>query len=150
MRWCTRRSATTSQLSRRRSDAPTSRCSRHRSRVATAIPNFLSARAVAERLVIGHVAHHGDGVAFADGEAVYVPYTLGGETVEVSAVSGRPDRRRLLAIERASPERIKPFCPYFGVCGGCAIQHWEPERNPAWKGVIFLQTPGEAKLAADG
>src|SRR6266403_3288719 len=149
MRWCTRRFATTSQLSRSRSDAPTSRCSRHRSRVATAIPNSLSARAVAERLVIGHVAHHGDGVAFADGEAVHVPYALGGETVEVSAVSGRPDRRRLLAVERASPERIKPFCPYFGVCGGCAIQHWEPERYRAWKRDIVIETLAQAKLACE-
>jgi 23S rRNA (uracil1939-C5)-methyltransferase len=104
---------------------------------------------VAERLVIEHVAHHGDGVAFADGEAVYVPYTLGGETVEVAAVSGHPDRRRLLAVERASPERVMPFCPHFAVCGGCAIQHWEPERYRAWKRDIVIETLAQAKLTRE-
>ena len=104
---------------------------------------------MAERLVIDHVAHRGDGVAFADGEAVYVPYTLGGETVEVAAVSGHPDRRRLLAVERASPERVTPFCPHFGVCGGCAIQHWESERYRAWKRDIVIETLAQAKLACE-
>src|SRR5437879_10691935 len=132
------RSATISQPSPRRWDVAISRCSRHRSRVATAIPNSSSARAVAERLVIDHVAHHGDGVAFADGEAVYVPYTLGGETVEVAAVSGHPDRRRLLAVERASPERVTPFCRPFGVCGGCETQTWEPERYRALERYLFI------------
>src|SRR5260370_8528144 len=117
------RSATTSEASRRRSDAPTSRCFRHRSRVATAIPNSSSARAVAEHLVIDHVAHHGDGVAFADGAALYVPYTLGGETVEVAAVSGHPHRRRLLAGDRASPQRASPSCPPFALCGGRGRRH---------------------------
>src|SRR6266513_3957097 len=149
MEQCTRRSATISRPSRRRWDVAISGCSRRRSRVATAIPNSSSARAVAERLVIDHVAHHGDGVAFAEGEAIYVAYTLGGETVEVSAVPGHPDRRRLLAVERASPERVTPFCPHFGVCGGCAIQHWESERYRAWKRDIVIETLAQAKLACE-
>ena len=99
-----------------------------------------------ERLVIDHVGHRGDGVASADGQAVYVPYTLGGETVEVAPVSGHPDRRRLLAVERASEARIAPFCPHFTVCGGCAIQHWEMERYRAWKRDIVVETLAQAKL----
>src|SRR6202022_4127069 len=150
MRWCIRKSATTSQASWLRSDAPTSKCSRHRSRAATAISSFSSARAVVERLVIDHVGHRGDGVAFAGGETVYVPYTLGGETVEVAPVPGHhPDRRRLLRVERASPERITPFCPHFATCGGCAIQHWESERYRAWKREIVVETLAQAKLACE-
>ena len=50
-----------------------------------------------EHLMIDHVGHHGDGVAIAGGGNIYVPYTLGGETVEVASVPGRhPDRRRLV------------------------------------------------------
>jgi 23S rRNA (uracil1939-C5)-methyltransferase len=101
---------------------------------------------VVERLVIDHVGHRGDGVAFVDGQALYVPYTLGGETVEVAAVPGHPDRRRLLAVESASVMRVTPFCPHFGVCGGCAIQHWENERYRAWKRGIVVETLAQAKL----
>ena len=56
-----------------------------------------------EKLLIDHVGHRGDGVALGGGEAIYVPYTLGGETVEVEEVHGHPDRRRLLAIECSEP-----------------------------------------------
>jgi 23S rRNA (uracil1939-C5)-methyltransferase len=104
---------------------------------------------VVERVVIDHVAHRGDGVAFVDGQAVYVPYTLGGETVEVSPASDHPDRRRLTRVDSASPERVTPFCPHFGICGGCAIQHWEPERYRAWKRDIVVETLAQAKLACE-
>src|SRR6476469_990246 len=146
MPWCTRRSATTSPRSPPRSDAPASRCFPHRSRAATATSNSSSARAVVERLVLDHVGHRGDGVAVQDGANVYVPYALGGETVEVAPVPGHPDRRRLLAVERASPERIAPFCTHFGVCGGCAIQHWESERYRAWKREIVVTTLAQAGI----
>jgi len=101
---------------------------------------------VVERLIIDHVGHRGDGVAFADGQTVYVPYALAGETVEVDAVPDHPDRRRLLQVERASPQRVTPFCQHFAVCGGCAIQHWEAERYRAWKRDIVVETLAQAKL----
>ena len=107
-------------------------------------------RAVVERLVIDHVGHFGDGVAFVDGQNVYVPYALGGETVEVAPVPGHhPDRRRLVQVERASPERVTPFCPHFGICGGCAIQHWESGRYRAWKRDLVVDTLAQAKLACE-
>lgn len=93
-----------------------------------------------ERLVIDHVGHRGDGVAFAAGQTVFVPYTLEGETVEAEPVAGHPDRRQLSRIEHASPQRIAPFCRYFGECGGCAIQHWQPEPYRAWKRGTVVDT----------
>jgi 23S rRNA (uracil1939-C5)-methyltransferase len=102
---------------------------------------------VVEHLVIDHVGHFGDGVALVGGERIYVPYTLGGETVEVGPVPGHhPDRRRLLAVERASPQRITPFCQHFGVCGGCAIQHWDALHYRAWKRNLVVETLAQAKL----
>ena len=102
--------------------------------------------AMVERLVIDHVGHRGDGVSLGPGEALYVPYTLGGETVEAALVPGHPDRRRLLAVETPSPERIAPFCPHFGVCGGCAIQHWQPDRYQDWKRNLVVETLSAAKI----
>jgi 23S rRNA (uracil1939-C5)-methyltransferase len=105
---------------------------------------------VVERLVIDHVGQLGDGVALTGGQSIYVPYTLGGETVEVENVPGHhPDRRRLLAVEHPSPERIAPFCRHFGICGGCAIQHWETERYRAWKRELVVATLAQAKIACD-
>ena len=75
-----------------------------------------------------------------------MPYALPGETIEVAPVPGHPDRRRLLQVETASPERIAPFCPHFGVCGGCAIQHWETERYRAWKRDIVVETLARARI----
>lgn len=111
-----------------------------------ATSNFSSARAVVEHLSIDHVGHHGDGVALVGGQAIYVPYALPGETVEAAPVPGHPDRRRLLQVDIASPDRITPLCPHFGICGGCAIQHWEPERYRAWKREMVVETLARVKL----
>jgi 23S rRNA (uracil1939-C5)-methyltransferase len=101
---------------------------------------------VAETLVIDHVGHFGDGVALVDGDSIYVPYTLAGETVEVAAIPGHPDRRRLLNVTSASETRTAPFCPHFSVCGGCAIQHWAGEHYRAWKHGLVVETLRHAKL----
>jgi len=83
---------------------------------------------VIEQLVIARLAHRGDGMSDGPAGAIYVPGALPGETVEVEGVAGHPDRRRLLRVEQPSAERIAPICPHFGVCGGCAVQHWDAVR----------------------
>nr|WP_165445858.1 methyltransferase [Bradyrhizobium uaiense] len=101
-------------------------------------------------LTIDHVGHRGDGVATDGTQPIFVPYTLAGETVEVEDVPGHhPDRRRLVRVTQESPERITPFCPHFGVCGGCAIQHWNDASYHAWKRNIVVETLAQAKIAAD-
>jgi 23S rRNA (uracil1939-C5)-methyltransferase len=92
------------------------------------------------------MGHRGDGIAGTRDHAAYVPYTLPGETVEVEAVPGHPDRRRLLAVNAASPERIAPICPHFGTCGGCAVQHWEFASYRAWKRGLVVDALAQAGL----
>jgi 23S rRNA (uracil1939-C5)-methyltransferase len=93
-----------------------------------------------ERLIIDHVGHFGDGVAVEGGANIYVPYTLGGETVEALPSPGHPDRRMLANIIAPSLERIEPFCPHFGTCGGCAIQHWQMDAYRKWKRRLVIDT----------
>jgi 23S rRNA (uracil1939-C5)-methyltransferase len=112
----------------------------------TATSSSFSARAVVEHITIDHVGQHGDGVAISGGQPVYVPYTLSGEAVEVASVPGHPDRRRLLQVDTPSPQRIAPFCPHFGVCGGCAIQHWDSEHYRSWKRDIVVATLARAGI----
>ncbi len=102
-----------------------------------------------ERLTIDHVGHFGDGVALADGASVYVPYALGGETVDVLPSPGHPDRRALAHVVTASPERIDPFCPHFGTCGGCAIQHWQPDAYRKWKRQLVVETLNHANIECE-
>ncbi|GEC15011.1 class I SAM-dependent RNA methyltransferase [Nitrobacter winogradskyi] len=99
-----------------------------------------------KRVTIDHVGHRGDGVARTDRGNVYVPYALGGETVEIEPLDGDAGRARLLRIEAASPDRIAPFCSHFGACGGCAIQHWRPEEYRAWKRRIVIDTLALARI----
>lgn len=86
-----------------------------------------------ERLVIQKLGHRGDGVADGPDEPIFVPYTLPGETVTVEPWDGHPDRRRLVAVEAPSPERVAPPCPHFGVCGGCIAQHMAEPLYRRWK-----------------
>ncbi|MGY3586837.1 23S rRNA (uracil1939-C5)-methyltransferase [Bradyrhizobium sp. USDA 4341] len=105
---------------------------------------------MAELITIDHVGHRGDGVAIDGAQSIFVPYTLAGETVEVDDVPGNhPDRRRLARVTQESPERIAPFCPHFGVCGGCAIQHWDDTGYRTWKRNIVVETLAQAKVAAE-
>jgi 23S rRNA (uracil1939-C5)-methyltransferase len=100
-----------------------------------------------EHIVIARLGHRGDGIADAQDGPIYVPYTLPGETVEVADWPGHPDRRQLLRVEVASPQRIAPLCPHFGICGGCAVQHWTPDRYRAWKRNLVVSALQQAGLA---
>ncbi|WP_353253183.1 23S rRNA (uracil(1939)-C(5))-methyltransferase RlmD [Salinisphaera sp. PC39] len=71
----------------------------------------------------------------ADGKAVFVADTLPGERVRYLRTRRRRhhDEGRLEEVLTASPERVDPRCPHFGVCGGCALQHLDPAAQIAFK-----------------
>jgi 23S rRNA (uracil1939-C5)-methyltransferase len=103
---------------------------------------------VTELIVIARVGHRGDGIAeTADGD-VFIPHTLPGETVEAEPVAGHPDRRNLLRVATPSPDRIEPFCPHFGICGGCATQHWAEAPYRAWKRDLVVTALAQARIDA--
>ena len=101
-----------------------------------------------ERLVIDRLGHRGDGVAETPAGPLYVPYVLPGESVEVEPIPGHPDRRHVLRVEVESPERIAPICPHFGVCGGCALQHWDTARYRVWKRGLVVAALAQAGVEA--
>ncbi len=99
---------------------------------------------MAERLVISRLGWRGDGIADAPAGPLYVPYTLPGETVEVGP--WHPDRRRLVKVVAASPDRIVPICPHFGTCGGCALQHLAGAHYRDWKRALVTDALAQAAL----
>ncbi|OAS19761.1 class I SAM-dependent RNA methyltransferase [Methylobacterium platani] len=101
---------------------------------------------MSETMEIARLGLRGDGVT-ADG--VVVPGALPGETVRAEPEEGtRPPRARLDAVLTASPDRITPFCPYFGTCGGCAIQHLAAAPYAAWKRDLVVGALARAGIEA--
>jgi 23S rRNA (uracil1939-C5)-methyltransferase len=102
-----------------------------------------------EQLTISRLGHRGDGVAETPDGPVYVPYALPGEIVTVDAVpSNHPDRRHLVHVDVASPERVAPVCEHFGTCGGCALQHWALPAYREWKRGLVIEALRHAGLDA--
>jgi len=101
-----------------------------------------------QRLDISRLGARGDGIAEMSGGVLYVPYALPGEIVEVEPVAGHPNRRHVLAVERASDERIAPICQHFGTCGGCAMQHLAGTPYRAWKRGLVVEALSQARLDA--
>lgn len=85
---------------------------------------------MAERLTIARLGANGDGVADLSGGPVYVAGALPGEVVLAEI---ERDRGQVVERETFSPDRVEPFCPYFGTCGGCVAQHVGPGLYSAWK-----------------
>jgi 23S rRNA (uracil1939-C5)-methyltransferase len=77
----------------------------------------------------------GEGLAYAEGKAVFVPGVLAGEKVRVRVVQRRKDfdRAVLLEVLEPSPHRVRPPCPLAGVCGGCDWLHISYEEQLAQK-----------------
>jgi 23S rRNA (uracil1939-C5)-methyltransferase len=101
-----------------------------------------------ERLVIDRLGSRGEGVVDASAGPRYVPYTLPGETIEADPWPGHPDRAHLIRIDVASPDRIAPICPHFGICGGCALQHLATARYRDWKRALVVDALRQARLDA--
>ena len=101
-------------------------------------------------LKIEDVAFGGKGVAREKGKAVFVPYTIEGETVSAEIVREKKQfaEAELVEVKQSSPDRVEPQCPYFGRCGGCAYQHISYEHQLAikWRQVRdALQRIGKLK-----
>ena len=101
-----------------------------------------------ERLVIDRLGSRGEGIANTTAGPRYVPYTLPGEAIEADPWPGHPDRGHLIKVDVASPDRIAPVCPHFGICGGCALQHLATERYRDWKRGLLVDALAQAGLNA--
>jgi 23S rRNA (uracil1939-C5)-methyltransferase len=87
---------------------------------------------------IGRLGAQGDGIAESLDGSLFVPFALPGERVRVEA-DDDGKHGALLEILDPSPARIEPICPYFGTCGGCALQHLEAAAYRAWKRDLVVQ-----------
>lgn len=103
-------------------------------------------------LTVTNLAHDGRGVAsYGDqpdhhldkhGKKVFVSFALPNETLSVKITGSRKSMEEGDAVEvlaNPNPERTTPPCPHFGVCGGCSLQHWQPDGQIQFKQSVLAE-----------
>jgi 23S rRNA (uracil1939-C5)-methyltransferase len=76
-------------------------------------------------LLIESLDQEGRGVARREGKAIFIEGALPGERVTASIFRRKPSFEigRVESVLRPAASRASPRCAYFGLCGGCALQH---------------------------
>ena len=100
----------------------------------------------ARELTIERLGTRGEGVARTPSGNVFIPYAIPGDTV-CAAISGQTGR--LIDIITRSSDREAPFCPYYGTCGGCAIQGYREGAYRQWKRGLLVDAIAHAGIQAE-
>lgn len=99
---------------------------------------------------IDRIGAEGDGVArLPDGTALYISFTLPGETVTAHPLQPRGEGWHAIAeaIANQTESRVTPPCRHFGHCGGCVLQHWRDPDYRTWKAGLLARALTQAGLA---
>lgn len=85
--------------------------------------------------IIESLDHEGRGIAHVEGKAIFIEGALPGEKVGYSSYRKKPsyEMAKVDGILKASPLRVTPYCLHFGMCGGCAMQHFDAAAQVAAK-----------------
>jgi len=88
----------------------------------------LSSSATVMSAIVGGLTDDGCGVVRVDNKVVFVAGALPGEEIVFRLKKRRRhyDQGILVEILKPSAQRVRPPCEYFGVCGGCGLQHMAP------------------------
>ncbi|MBS1218543.1 MAG: rRNA m(5)U939 methyltransferase, partial [Proteobacteria bacterium] len=76
-------------------------------------------------LQIESLDHEGKGIARHDGKVMFIEGALPGEVVEAAIYRRKPafEQGYATRILKESAARTTPDCQFFGLCGGCSLQH---------------------------
>jgi 23S rRNA (uracil1939-C5)-methyltransferase len=79
---------------------------------------------VLENIRVEDYAAEGKSLARVDGKVIFIENVVPGDVVDVQIGRSKKDwaEGRPLRFHSYSPDRVKPFCSHFGVCGGCQWQ----------------------------
>lgn len=97
---------------------------------------------------ITDLAGLGDGVGYVDGQKIFVPYTLPGDTIKarITKTGKEYSQAELITLLSPAPTRQTPPCKHFYTCGGCSLQHMAQENYIAFKHDILVQAVARAGL----
>ncbi len=93
-------------------------------------------------IAVEKLAFGGRGLARHEGFVVFIERGLPGQTVaaRITGVKKGFAEAKAVRVLTQSPDRVEPFCPHFGVCGGC---DWQDLAYPAqlhWKRVHVAES----------
>lgn len=93
------------------------------------------------KIDITGLTHEGQGVGKIEGFVVFVDGVLPGENVDIKIVKQTKSYAvgKLVNINNSSADRVKPFCPVYDKCGGCAVQHMSYQAQLDFKKDTVLQ-----------
>ena len=85
---------------------------------------------------------NGEGVGRENGKVYFVKNALPEENVEIEILKENKNFSfgKVLKTNKKSGDRVAPLCPYFGVCGGCQIQHMKYEKQLEFKRDLVKNT----------
>ena len=77
-----------------------------------------------ENVTIEAVAAEGKALTHVDGMVVFVDFAVPGDVVDIQVYKKKKNYMEgfVKRLVIPSPQRVEPFCPHFGVCGGCRWQ----------------------------
>jgi len=78
-----------------------------------------------ENILVTDIAEGGKGVGKADELVLFIEKAIPGDIVNVELYKKKKNFAEAKVTELIKPSefRTEPFCPHFGVCGGCKWQH---------------------------
>ncbi len=85
--------------------------------------------------------HDGRGVAHNKGKTLFVEGALTGEQVSARVHSSRSryDEAFCHKVLEPSPHRVDPLCPHYRLCGGCQLQHLDPDAQIELRQQLVLE-----------
>ncbi len=79
---------------------------------------------VFEKITVEAVAAEGKAIARVDDKVVFIPFVVPGDVIDIKVTKKKNSYMEGVAVKfhLLSNLRQQPFCPHFGVCGGCKWQ----------------------------
>ena len=90
---------------------------------------------------IESLSHEGRGIAHVGGKTVFVNGALPGEDALFQYKKQRPkyDEAHALEITNPAAERVDAKCEFFGLCGGCSLQHMQHDFQIEHKQSVLME-----------
>lgn len=88
-----------------------------------------------ENVLVENYAAEGKSLARVDGKVIFIEQAVPGDVVDIRLGKNKKDwaEAHVTAYKIYSADRVTPFCPHFGVCGGCQWQMLPYEKQLQYK-----------------